>query len=1034
MFVAIMCTALSSKSQSAITGTILQAPCHNDGRLAVHVSNLTPPISFTYVIPGFPTIVHANVNSNADTITGLPGISRATLGGAPGSVVVIASSAGSGPVYGQFTIQPAFQLLLNNTIGTCPSPSTFQIVPSGGSSPFSYIVTDLYSGQVHTTHPLVSSGTHNFNTTVTDANGCSVTSLEDTLGQRRTLHATISSTPASCTNGVASVNTITGGVAPYSFLWNTGQSTPAITGLINGLYTCTITGADGCNKSVSEYVQQTPAIQGSLTVTNALCQQNDGSIACTPGGGIPPYTFQWSNGATTQTVSGLPGGNNTYYVIITDSQGCIGTAHAIVHNNTSLAATYATTPSSCSQATGSATLTPSGGTPPYSISWSTVPGNTTTVIQGKASGHYDFQVTDATGCTFKNSLFISSPGPGMSAQITTQPNCLSLTGNILLWTGLHDLPHTYLWSNGATTQSLFNVPTGAYSCTITNSKGCQLTTQALLTAQSAININVSTIPASCRYTADGSISISAGGTAGPYTFQWSDGHTGPVNTGIAAGTYWVKATDANGCSVDKMIELDFDAGNTSCYCTVQGTVYNDVNANCLKDAGEPGIPNVLMHISGGDYTYTDINGGYRFYLPSGTYTLTETTPVYHSLAGCQVNNIPLTITASAGCVHHYDFANSSVTAHDLSIIAVDQIQAVPGGTYKQRLIIRNNGTIPEPLPVHSHTHDGKFHYNNASSFNYVQSNQGISPHRYELAAGSLTLAPYEVTSSMLNYDVPASANPSTVISFYDTVAYAAPMANWLADHTPDNNTYAHQTTIAGSYALSYKEVNPKGQGPQGYISTNDSILHFIIHFHNPESYRVKDIMIEDSLDPNLAITSVVPGYSDHPYHVTMSQTGVLRFYFDSIMLPPAPYNPTFGSGMVMYSAHLKPNLPTGTRIRNTARIFIDQNNHITTNTTLNTIGSIVSVHEQKSNETERFRLFPNPATDIFHLASPVIDDETVQYTITDLNGRVLECEWIKLPGGQAILDRSTTNLESGIYFIRLQNAHLNLVQKLIVIR
>src|SRR6185295_10827876 len=108
---------------------------------------------------------------------------------------------------------------------------------------------------------------------------------------------------------------------------------------------------------------QTPAITVSSTITNATCLQNDGQVIAFGSGGMPPYTYAWSNGQHTQTIGGLIAGY--YYVTATDSNNCIGTKGVSITSSTPISVTYSTTASSCVSPTGTATLNISGGTTPY---------------------------------------------------------------------------------------------------------------------------------------------------------------------------------------------------------------------------------------------------------------------------------------------------------------------------------------------------------------------------------------------------------------------------------------------------------------------------------------------------------------------------------------------------------------------------------------------------------------------------------------------------------------------------------------------
>jgi hypothetical protein len=210
---------------------------------------------------------------------------------------------------------------------------------------------------------------------------------------------THSSTPATCgqSDGTASVS-VSGGTAPYTYLWNNGDTASAVSNLSAGTYICTTTDAMGCSDTVQVIISNLngPSI-GTITATNVDCNGgSSGSASTSVTGGTPPYTYTWSNGSTTATASGLPAG--TYTVTVSDSAGCTINGSVTITQPTALTATSSATDESCTGcADGTATVIPAGGTSPYTYLWSN--GSTTASITGLSTGTYTVTVTDANGCT-----------------------------------------------------------------------------------------------------------------------------------------------------------------------------------------------------------------------------------------------------------------------------------------------------------------------------------------------------------------------------------------------------------------------------------------------------------------------------------------------------------------------------------------------------------------------------------------------------------------------------------------------------------
>jgi hypothetical protein len=141
---------------------------------------------------------------------------------------------------------------------------------------------------------------------------------------------------------------------------------------------------------------------------NVSCNGNtDGSATVNVNNGTPPFNYIWSNGVTTATIGGLSPG--VYGVTATDANGEMGTLNLVISQPAALQANLSSTDESSSSANnGTATVQPSGGTPPYSVSWSN--GATSTTINGLDSGGYSVTVTDANGCVVTGSVLIAVSG------------------------------------------------------------------------------------------------------------------------------------------------------------------------------------------------------------------------------------------------------------------------------------------------------------------------------------------------------------------------------------------------------------------------------------------------------------------------------------------------------------------------------------------------------------------------------------------------------------------------------------------------
>ena len=198
-------------------------------------------------------------------------------------------------------------------------------------------------------------------------------------------------------DGSISLN-ISSGISPFTYSWSNGFVTASINNLVPGSYDVIVTDAEGCTGDLNIIINEPLEIQLTGNPIDISCYGiSDGSISLNITSGISPYTYSWSNGATTASVNNLSAGS--YDVIVTDATGCTSALNNIIINepleiqissNTSAISCYGSSD-------GSISLNISSGTSPYTYSWSN--GATTAAINNLSAGSYDVIVNDATGCS-----------------------------------------------------------------------------------------------------------------------------------------------------------------------------------------------------------------------------------------------------------------------------------------------------------------------------------------------------------------------------------------------------------------------------------------------------------------------------------------------------------------------------------------------------------------------------------------------------------------------------------------------------------
>jgi hypothetical protein len=259
--------------------------------------------------------------------------------------------------------------------------------------------------------------------TATDGNGCIGTTEVVVQLVATGISVSILESPALCGGNAGALEaTVSGGVGPFAYLWNTNDTQALLTGLAPGSYSVVVTDANGCTASANGTVDgPSQALGLILTVTDLACVGNGASIQAF--GGTPPYFYIWSNGDTTQSVSNLPPG--VYSAGVADINGCLATKPFQIQNFPAIQITLnqITNASTNVAADGAIDLTVSGGQAPLSILWSS--GATTEDLTGVSAGTYTITVTDAGGCVTTDEFVVGFDAPNCpyTLDIPADLNC-----------------------------------------------------------------------------------------------------------------------------------------------------------------------------------------------------------------------------------------------------------------------------------------------------------------------------------------------------------------------------------------------------------------------------------------------------------------------------------------------------------------------------------------------------------------------------------------------------------------------------------
>ncbi len=378
-----------------------------------------------------------------------------------------------------------------------------------------------------------------------------------------------------------------------------------------------------------------------------------------------------------------------------------------------------------------------------------------------------------------------------------------------------------------------------------------------------------------------------------------------------------------------------------------GKVYNDVNNNGTQDAGELGLPNVLIHESlQNTNATTDASGNYSFFFidSTQTYTLSCTPYTYWT-----VTNTPSTISIhpQVQSTANNNFGiHATPNIHDVAISCNSVNLPWPSAVVTFYATYHNIGTVVESDTIL---------FTKDSLYTYVIATPApafVMGNKIGWVYSSLQLNEYRNIQLKLKAD--------TSIQMGDTLHSNWRIQPYNVDVAQSNNIKLHNQPCLSSF-----DPNEKSVSPSGNINGNE-LLNYTIRFQNTGTAQANNIFVRDTLDSNLDInTFEITGYS-HPMTYSINGTGNLLCTFANINLPDSFVNEPGSHGFVSYSIKPKVGIAQGTDIFNTASIYFDFNAPVQTNTTNNKIASLVSVNSVVSSK-QAMVIFPNPANGIINV-------------------------------------------------------------------
>jgi len=394
--------------------------------------------------------------------------------------------------------------------------------------------------------------------------------------------------------------TASGSIGPYGYTWNDIFAIQKLSARPAGGYKLSVIDqTTGCIVIDSVEVMG-PRIEGAIT--NASCNGGDGSATITAVGGVAPYTYNWTSGSTSQTISSLDAGS--YLISVSDNGGCTFWDSVVISGPTALVIGWDITDATCNNSDGAATVSAtSGGTSPYSYSWST--GSTTTSIASVFAGTYTITIMDSDGCEEPYDVVIkNSNGPSAVITVDASISCNGISDGAVTVVATGGTPgYTYSWSNGSTATSLTSLMGAMYTVTVTDNGSCSVIEDVDLTEPDAITLSTGSTDVNCNGDADGSAVVTVAGGSPSYTILWSNGSTSSVLTGLSGGTFAVTVTDANNCKDTVEVTVNEPASAVSAAITDNDILCNGASTGSASVTGSGGA---------GSYTYAWSTGATKF--------------------------------------------------------------------------------------------------------------------------------------------------------------------------------------------------------------------------------------------------------------------------------------------------------------------------------------------------------------------------------------------------------------------------------------
>ncbi|HRH71213.1 MAG TPA: T9SS type A sorting domain-containing protein [Flavobacteriales bacterium] len=718
-------------------------------------------------------------------------------------------------------------------------------------------------------------------------------------------------------------------------------------------------------------------------IQHSICGRPTGVIGVVPDGGIPPYTYEWSNFQQEQVIGGLTAG--FYSVTVFDSMGESASGGGTIQDLSSYPSGYLNS--------YQVPMSYCDGESPRVAIWHGVTNGQSPPpedIYGPMPYSYDhpdlvdvLSYTTACGLTnvdwYQLLVFDAAPGQGLVVNYTDGDGC---PGQVDVY-----LKQPIEWPAIQVVGVAGTCSTASVG-TVTVSVGAQP------------QFNQHSIMVYARPVNDFASCPTYGGLPG-FVVEPPGAEFPTMQTisGLAGGDYWlVWTTDPLSLQSNNPSDWEackdsvlFNVPVVSTDCgSVSGTFFVDVSGNCLPGSGEPRVPQGVVEITPGPYyVTTSQNGSYSTVLPFGDYTFTELHPVLdQSCPGT------LTVATTGNQTRHIGCA-------PLGFMDVDA--GIGSG------IARPGFLIPISVSVENLTPDPTGTITVTLNVDPLFSVVSTEPAGIVVGNTITWTAPeFEINNAFgTGYARAWVQVPPDVLLIGTSVSHDVSVTTSNTDANMSNNTASIAQVITGSYDPNDKTARTTNGSSTIWTIDEDEWIDYLIRFQNTGTDTAFNVVITDTLPSTLDPSTIEWDLASHSHLRYLEGQGIVRFVFPNILLPDSNVNEPFSHGFVSF--RIRPHLPLfpGTVIENAANIYFDYNPPVITEPSVLVAEFSTGVLAQ---EQEVMRLVPNPVSDELRISA---NSNIASLRVIAADGREVLTRSVRTANASIAVDR----LQAGAYLL-----------------